>query len=97
MRFWFADAGSAGNAQNFNYFNYKGKRISGKIDRESDREVIKNIQLIFQNPTASLSERAMVDYAVYHKPHYSDLQGYERGTRRNERELDAYSEEREKQ
>lgn len=46
---------------------------------------------------ASLKERAKVDDAVYHKPHCGDLQGCDRETRRNERELDAYSEEREKQ
>ena len=27
---------------------YDGKRISGQIDHETDREVIKNIQMIFQ-------------------------------------------------
>lgn len=75
---------------------YKGKRISGKIDRESDREVIKNIQMVFQDPMASPNERAKVDYAVYYKSHCGDLQGRNRGNRRNECELDAYSEEREK-
>ena len=44
----------------------------------------------------SLNESVKVDDAVYHKPHCGDLQGRDRGTRRNERELDAYSEEREK-
>ncbi len=43
---------------------YKGKRISGKIDKATDREVIENIQMIFQDPMASLNERAKVDYIV---------------------------------
>ena len=43
---------------------YDGKRISGQIDHETDREVIKNIQMIFQDPMASLNERAKVDYIV---------------------------------
>ena len=43
---------------------YEGKRISGKIDRECDREVIRNIQMIFQDPMASLNERAKVDYII---------------------------------
>lgn len=43
---------------------YEGKRISGKIDRECDREVIRNIQMIFQDPMASLNERAKIDYII---------------------------------
>ncbi len=43
---------------------YKGRRISGKISKELDVEVIKNIQMIFQDPMASLNERAKVDYIV---------------------------------
>ena len=43
---------------------YKGKRISGGIDKNLDREVVKNIQMIFQDPMASLNERAKVDYIV---------------------------------
>ena len=43
---------------------YRGKRISGKIDRETNREIIRNIQMIFQDPMASLNERAKVDYIV---------------------------------
>ena len=34
---------------------YDGKRISGQIDHETDREVIKNIQMIFQDPMTSLN------------------------------------------
>ena len=43
---------------------YKGERISGKISRELDRKVISEIQMIFQDPMASLNERAKVDYIV---------------------------------
>ena len=43
---------------------YKGVRISGKIPHSLDREVIRNIQMVFQDPAASLNERATVDYIV---------------------------------
>ena len=43
---------------------YKGVRISGKIPKTLDREVIRNIQMVFQDPAASLNERATVDYIV---------------------------------
>lgn len=43
---------------------FKGKKISGKISKELDREVTKKIQMIFQDPMASLNERAKVDYIV---------------------------------
>ncbi len=43
---------------------YKGVKISGKIPRSLDREVIRNIQMVFQDPAASLNERATVDYIV---------------------------------
>ena len=43
---------------------YKGTRISGKIPRSLDREVIRNIQMVFQDPAASLNERATVDFIV---------------------------------
>ncbi|MBQ9195874.1 MAG: ABC transporter ATP-binding protein [Clostridia bacterium] len=41
-----------------------GKRISGRISREQDLEVIRSCQMIFQDPMASLNERAKVDYIV---------------------------------
>ena len=44
--------------------DYKGVRISGKIPRSLDRQVIRNIQMVFQDPAASLNERATVDYIV---------------------------------
>ena len=43
---------------------FKGKKISGKIDKETKQEVVKNIQMVFQDPAASLNERATIDYIV---------------------------------
>ncbi|MCI8543167.1 ATP-binding cassette domain-containing protein [Acetatifactor aquisgranensis] len=43
---------------------FKGQRISGKISKEMDKEVIRKCQMIFQDPMASLNERAKVDYIV---------------------------------
>lgn len=43
---------------------YKGVRISGKIPRSLDRDVIRNIQMVFQDPAASLNERATVEYII---------------------------------
>ncbi|MBR5287846.1 MAG: ATP-binding cassette domain-containing protein [Clostridia bacterium] len=43
---------------------FKGKKINGKISKELDRQVTREIQMIFQDPMASLNERAKVDYIV---------------------------------
>ncbi len=43
---------------------FKGQKISGKISKELDREVIKKCQMIFQDPMASLNERAKVEYII---------------------------------
>lgn len=43
---------------------YKGQKINGKIPAELDREITRKIQMIFQDPMASLNERAKVDYIV---------------------------------
>ena len=43
---------------------YKGEKINGKISREMDRRVTREVQMIFQDPMASLNERAKVDYIV---------------------------------
>ena len=43
---------------------FKGKRISGKLSRKEDREVISKIQMIFQDPAASLNERATIEYII---------------------------------
>jgi oligopeptide transport system ATP-binding protein len=55
---------------------FKGQKINGKISKELDREVVKKIQMIFQDPMASLNERAKVDYIVseglYNLKNYKD-------------------------
>ena len=43
---------------------FEGERISGKLSRSREREVIRKIQMVFQDPAASLNERATVDYIV---------------------------------
>ena len=43
---------------------FKGQRISGKISRQLDKQVTQKIQMIFQDPMASLNDRAKVDYIV---------------------------------
>ena len=43
---------------------YKGQKINGKISRALDKQVTQQIQMIFQDPMASLNERAKVDYIV---------------------------------
>ena len=43
---------------------YKGQQINGKISHALDRQVIKEIQMIFQDPQSSLNERAKVSYIV---------------------------------
>lgn len=43
---------------------YEGKKINGKKSKEEEREYIRKIQMIFQDPAASLNERATVDYII---------------------------------
>jgi oligopeptide/dipeptide ABC transporter ATP-binding protein len=43
---------------------FRGERVSGRISRETDTRVIRSMQMIFQDPMASLNERAKVDYIV---------------------------------
>ena len=43
---------------------FEGRRISGKLSPEEDRNVIRNIQMIFQDPAASLNERATIEYCI---------------------------------
>ncbi len=43
---------------------YRGQRVNGKISKEMDENVIRKCQMIFQDPMASLNERAKVDYIV---------------------------------
>ncbi len=43
---------------------FKGNKISGKLSRKQDRDVIRKIQMIFQDPAASLNERATIEYII---------------------------------
>lgn len=43
---------------------FDGKKINGKLSRSEKRQVIERIQMIFQDPAASLNERATVDYII---------------------------------
>ena len=43
---------------------YKGKQISGRLSKAEDREVVRKIQMIFQDPAASLNERATIEYII---------------------------------
>ena len=60
---------------------YKGQRISGRIDKNLDRQVTREIQMIFQDPMASLNERAKVGYIVA-----EGLYATEKGLKKEERE-----------
>ncbi len=43
---------------------FDGRRISGKLTPQEDRQVTRDIQMIFQDPMSSLNERAKVGYIV---------------------------------
>ena len=43
---------------------FKGKKINGKLSAEDKKWVQRNIQMIFQDPAASLNERATIDYCI---------------------------------
>mgnify|MGYP004483924647 CR=1 FL=1 len=43
---------------------YKGQKINGKILRALDKQITREIQMIFQDPQSSLNERAKVSYIV---------------------------------
>ncbi len=43
---------------------FHDKEITGRISKELDREITNKIQMIFQDPMASLNERAKIDYIV---------------------------------
>ena len=43
---------------------FHGQEITGHISKALDREITNKIQMIFQDPMASLNERAKIDYIV---------------------------------
>ena len=43
---------------------FHDQEISGRISKQLDREITNKIQMIFQDPMASLNERAKIDYIV---------------------------------
>ncbi|MFU2204751.1 ATP-binding cassette domain-containing protein [Streptococcus hyovaginalis] len=43
---------------------FEGEKINGKKSRAKERELIRKIQMIFQDPAASLNERATIDYII---------------------------------
>ena len=60
---------------------YKGQKINGRIPRALDKQVTRQIQMIFQDPMASLNERAKVSYIV--------AEGlYNQGSHLSEKELE---------
>ena len=60
---------------------FDGQKINGRISRALDRQVTRKIQMIFQDPMASLNERAKVDYIVAEGLYNSDTK-YSREERR---------------
>ncbi len=66
---------------------YKGKKINGKLDKETDRWVIRNIQMVFQDPAASLNERATIDYIV--SEGLSNFHMYHSDAERHQKVVDA--------
>ncbi|MDT2757146.1 ATP-binding cassette domain-containing protein [Enterococcus asini] len=43
---------------------FEGKKINKKLSAKEQNEIIRKIQMIFQDPSASLNERATVDYII---------------------------------
>ncbi len=43
---------------------FEGKKINGSLSKADRANVIRNIQMIFQDPSASLNERATVEYII---------------------------------
>lgn len=43
---------------------FKGKRINTKLSDKERMELISNVQMVFQDPSASLNDRATVDYII---------------------------------
>jgi oligopeptide transport system ATP-binding protein len=43
---------------------FKGRKVSGKLSKEDERKFVQKVQMVFQDPAASLNERATVEYIV---------------------------------
>ncbi|MGD1356872.1 ATP-binding cassette domain-containing protein, partial [Enterococcus faecium] len=43
---------------------FEGKKINGSLSKKEQAEKIRKIQMIFQDPSASLNERATVEYII---------------------------------
>lgn len=43
---------------------FDGKVINGKMSKAEEHELVRNMQMIFQDPSASLNERANIDYCI---------------------------------
>lgn len=43
---------------------YKGRKINGKLSKQEKHQLVREIQMIYQDPAASLNERATIDYCV---------------------------------
>lgn len=43
---------------------YKGKKINRKMPKEEAHQLVRQMQMIFQDPAASLNERATIEYCI---------------------------------
>ena len=43
---------------------FEGKNVNGHLSKEERRELVRKVQMIFQDPAASLNDRATVDYII---------------------------------
>ncbi len=43
---------------------FEGKKINKKLSRKENANIIRSIQMIFQDPSASLNERSTIDYII---------------------------------
>lgn len=43
---------------------FKGEKINRKLSKEETKKLIRGIQMIFQDPAASLNERATIEYCI---------------------------------
>ena len=52
---------------------FEGKRINGKLSKAELEDKVRKIQMIFQDPSASLNERATVEYIISEGLHNFNL------------------------